>query len=673
MIDSVFEGITIKWDSPSVPLGICQKCRNDTNRMKDGKPPVTEIPLVDFSSIMVPQNLPPGTPCECQICSQVHKKGSAPGKPSADTIASISPIDHVPLGKAGRKRKELTEEELQDSPDFPANTPPEPVEICPRCLVTIPKGQRHDKCSKPEMRKQMVDLSLKHPKSGGMAAAALLKEKPKGTVFLSQQKGGPKLPVNIGHATSKESTKVIPTKVIESIGKELRLSNNQRTSMTIMLNSARDDHQKIVETGTLQKLADKALEIAQLHARSEIEIQGKSYPVLHVTNLNSFIEHVLEKRGLQRSDVIARLSLDFGQGSLKISLNIIDMVSQESIMQYGSKTRRLGEFKDSGVQKIFILTEAENLEESHEAFEKLFELINVGDTEFTNACDFKAGNILAGISTAMAAYSCLYCEALNDRDGHGLETLGDMRTIQNVTDNYEAWIRAKANTSKTQHKKDLRIYKSCVNKPILFGKPTDQILQHIAPGELHIHLGLTDYLIKRIRRIWHQVDKWLDEIGIARNQYGTHNLNGNHCQIILEHADQLQNVQKFEVQPFAETFRALRKVIHTCFGMELVEGWEANIKEFALTWAKLVDFFDTYPFEEPQTKIMYTEKVHVLIHHVPQYCKMYNTGLGVWAEQAGESLHSKRRKHKEFYRNVPKHIVEDPELCCLVDFNSKQI
>ena len=117
--------------------------------------------------------------------------------------------------------------------------------------------------------------------------------------------------------------------------------------MTIMLNSARDDHQKIVETGTLQKLADKALEIAQLHARSEIEIQGKSYPVLHVTNLNSFIEHVLEKRGLQRSDVIARLSLDFGQGSLKISLNIIDMVTQESVMQYGSKTRRLGEFKDS--------------------------------------------------------------------------------------------------------------------------------------------------------------------------------------------------------------------------------------------------------------------------------------------------------------------------------------
>ena len=90
--------------------------------------------------------------------------------------------------KVGRKRKEVAEE---DSPDFPPSTPPTPKKgsECPRCGVFIPLGEKHDKCSKPELRKHMVDLSLEHPKSGGMAAAALLKTKqasPKGTVYLSQ-------------------------------------------------------------------------------------------------------------------------------------------------------------------------------------------------------------------------------------------------------------------------------------------------------------------------------------------------------------------------------------------------------------------------------------------------------------------------------------------------------
>ena len=173
---------------------------------------------------------------------------------------------------------------------------------------------------------------------------------------------------------------------------------------------------------------------------------------------------------------------------------------------------------------------------------------------------------------------------------------------------------------------------------------------------------------------------------ISRTRHGTnkhifttieHEMNGNNCETILDNADLLWNEThkycKFELQPLVDTLRALAVVIHSCFGMELSEGWKANIQHFAKTWENLVDFFDTYPFEEPQSKIMYTEKVHVLIHHVPQYCTMYNTGLGVWSEQAGESLHKKRRKHKENYRNVGKHILEDKELHALKDFNAKQI
>ena len=255
----------------------------------------------------------------------------------------------------------------------------------------------------------MVDLSLEHPKSGGMAAAALLKTKqasPKGTVYLSQQKGGPKLPVSIGHAAAKESSKIISSSLIASIQKEQGLSNNQTEGMIIQLNTARPDGKKIVETGTREKLAKRVHDLSELHAKSEITVEGQTYPVSHITNLDALIDHVLDKRGLKLSDVIVRLSLDSGQGSLKLSMNVIDLVTRDTLLQFGKKTRktrktrRLGEFKDSGVQKILILAEVEDLDESHEAFHKLFDLINVGEHPFTNACDFKAGNILAGISTA---------------------------------------------------------------------------------------------------------------------------------------------------------------------------------------------------------------------------------------------------------------------------------
>ena len=149
----------------------------------------------------------------------------------------------------------------------------------------------------------MVELSLEHPKSGGMAAAALLKTKeasPEGTILLSQQKGGPKLPVSIGRAPGKESSKVVPSSSIVSIQKELNLSNNQTASLTTMLNSARADGKKIVETGTREKLASRVTEMADLHARTTITVDGETYEGLHITNLRAFIDHVLERSSSQR-------------------------------------------------------------------------------------------------------------------------------------------------------------------------------------------------------------------------------------------------------------------------------------------------------------------------------------------------------------------------------------
>ena len=193
---------------------------------------------------------------------------------------------------------------------------------------------------------------------------------------------------------------------------------------------------------------------------------------------------------------------------------------------------------------------------------------------------------------------------------------------------------------------------------------------------LHLHLGITKYLIDRLKDKWEEVDDWLEEIGIPRNEFGKFDLNGNHCKTILDCADQLwtksQTCLKYEVQSLVEALRAFGRVVHSCFGNTLEEGWETQIQGFQKAWEGLADYYDSFFPEDP--KISYTEKVHVLIFHVPQFCKKYPTGLGVFSEQAGESLHGRFRKHRENYDNAPKHMVgEDPDLWATADFNAKQL
>ena len=93
----------------------------------------------------------------------------------------------------------------------------------------------------------------------------------------------------------------------------------------------------------------------------------------------------------------------------------------------------------------------------------------------------------------MFKHSCLFCTAVNDRVRNGLSELGEMRTIKRVSDMFKKWHE---DAKGKPNKKDLQYYENCCHEPILKGKPGDWILSHIAPDELHLLLGITEYLIK---------------------------------------------------------------------------------------------------------------------------------------------------------------------------------
>ena len=116
---------------------------------------------------------------------------------------------------------------------------------------------------------------------------------------------------------------------------------------------------------------------------------------------------------------------------------------------------------------------------------------------------------------------------------------------------------------------------------------------------------------------------------------------------------------------FAETLEALKNVKIACFGAEAHPDYKEKIKEFEAKWEDLYISHD----------IWFTNKVHVIIDHVPQAIERTGKGLLGNSEQVVEATHAK------FEKFWSKYVVVDLEsdvhgerlLQCVIDFNSSNI
>ena len=65
--------------------------------------------------------------------------------------------------------------------------------------------------------------------------------------------------------------------------------------------------------------------------------------------------------------------------------------------------------------------------------------------------------------------------------------------------------------------------------------------------------------------------------------------------------------------------------MNSCFGQTLDVDYRQNIEAFKACYMEL--------------SINVTPKVHSLLYHVPDFCDETSSGLGVYSEQASESVH----------------------------------
>jgi hypothetical protein len=114
------------------------------------------------------------------------------------------------------------------------------------------------------------------------------------------------------------------------------------------------------------------------------------------------------------------------------------------------------------------------------------------------------------------------------------------------------------------------------------------------------------------------------------------------------------------VLPFVAAFCAFNKVVESCFGCVLLPEFAAALQEFR---ARYVDL-----------EIAVTPKVHAVFHHVSEFCSRRGTGLGLWSEQAAESLHCDFLRHWQRYSVPAQHELYPERLLAAVNsYNSRHV
>ena len=142
------------------------------------------------------------------------------------------------------------------------------------------------------------------------------------------------------------------------------------------------------------------------------------------------------------------------------------------------------------------------------------------------------------------------------------------------------------------------------------------------------------------------------------------NCQGNQCNKWLNRAGMFRDTLPQRLKIFGNCLLALAKVVKSCFGNVVIEGWQRYIQDFQRCYKKL--------------KITWTPTIHSIITHVRDFYFIKGTakGLGYYSEQATEHSHTAwddvwtRRRFKRDY-NHPKYAVQLKS--AMATFNSEHI
>lgn len=121
--------------------------------------------------------------------------------------------------------------------------------------------------------------------------------------------------------------------------------------------------------------------------------------------------------------------------------------------------------------------------------------------------------------------------------------------------------------------------------------------------------------------------------------------------------DKLRRRLPDDMFPFADHLDILQEVVTSCVSTFLKTNFEENIVQLKSNYKKLVKYFS----------VTVTPKLHMIFDHIVPFCKKRGYGLGIFSEQAAESVHfdfhqnawvnSVNSNHKEMGEHLRKAIL----------------
>ena len=205
-----------------------------------------------------------------------------------------------------------------------------------------------------------------------------------------------------------------------------------------------------------------------------------------------------------------------------------------------------------------------------------------------------------------------------------------------------------------------------MHAPLLPEQDETRVLDVIPPPELHLLLGIVNHLFVGFKKAWPMASEWPNLIHLKPVAYhGGQSFNGPDCHKLLQSIDKIEELahlqNAFQAQPWIHAFRLFKQVVHSCFGMVLEKNFEEKISSFKSACTEL--------------PISITPKLHILFHHVKQFIDLENLPLGIFSEQASESVHHHFGTHwsQRYKRDMMQPDYEAHLLQAVIDYNSKHI
>lgn len=681
------------------PLSLCTTCRVT---LKEHEKNITKRPLPimpNYEDIQLRKETRSSNSndqfCYCYICltarSQGHSKVIKGKGHIRKNITTIINESNGLYGSIDSNGTHLVSESIQCREN-------KSLKICENCFQELHKGKPHS-CSRinsinvqVEASKNIVKIFEKLPNKQQLQIAHSVLKRQYETSKSSENK------INEINLNTKGNTKKImfgtcrnrnvafSHESLDNFKVDTSSSTNHMRKLTNFIQSHTGRNTIPADYRTHASEKSKVLEDLYKIGEFDFDVEKsmlKQKRTVVYADAEELLESIVEKRQVIGHYQV-KIMADGGQDFFKICMSILPQFVDEENGKLPFKKRKL--YSDGGsvgqkavetsVNRLIILCIVPNVKETYSNIELLFKLIKINNISFKFVSDFKILLIVNGQQTATSTCPCPYC----------FDTLDNLRNYQNdkypvndsidVSDGLKTYGDIKKDfelfCSMGKNKKLAKLCHSTINLPLFHEDDSTCILEKCIIPELHILQGFVNHLfwsgiVRSIGR--EKAIMWPKKLKLISKNYHGDIFEGNACRKMLKFADTLLDSEIFndtellQLTPFVNAFRIMNKVVECCFSVRSVAS---DVGVHIKNLKKAIE----------ATEVSQTLKLHVILKHTEQ-CLHYlkNKGLGIWSEQAGESIH---REFLNYWKKYKINIMDDPTYSirlkkAVVEFSSSHI